>query len=109
VIGQLSQLVSANEELQRENRDLAADNVRLQARLREIGDALGPLTAGRDRGRRGGAGAPPEPGRPRRPITDPEVLERKKQALARARAARAEKRAAARTAAGAAGAEATGS
>ena len=44
------------------------------------------------RGRRGrGAAAEPAP-RPRRKVTDPEVLERRRQALAKARAARAAKR-----------------
>jgi hypothetical protein len=44
------------------------------------------------RGRRG-RGAPAEPApRPRRKVTDPEVLERRRQALAKARAARAAKR-----------------
>jgi len=42
--------------------------------------------------------APPR--RARRPITDPEVLEKRRQALAKARAARAERLAAARAAAG---------
>jgi hypothetical protein len=101
VVGQISQLVTANEELQRENRELAADNVRLKAQLREIGDALGRLTGAPKRGRgRSGAAMTPEPvRRPRKPITDPAVLEKKKQALTKARAARAEKLAAARAAA----------
>jgi hypothetical protein len=101
VVGQISQLVSANEELQRENRELAADNVRLKAQLREIGDALGRLSGAPRRGRGGRAAielAAPPVRRPRRPITDPVVLEKKKLALAKARAARAEKLAAARAA-----------
>lgn len=41
--------------------------------------------------------ADPTPRRQRKPITDPEQLERRRQALAKARAARAEKLAAAGT------------
>jgi hypothetical protein len=101
VIGQISQLVTSNESLQRENRDLQVENQRLKTELREIGDALGKLTGG-PRGRRGRRGAPivevaaPPVRRQRRPITDPEVLERRRQALTKARAARAEKLAAAK-------------
>jgi hypothetical protein len=98
VVGQISQLVTANEELLRENQELAADNVRLKAQLREIGDALGRLTGAPKRGRRGALVAPEPVRRPRKPITDPAVLEKKKQALTKARAARAEKLAAARAA-----------
>jgi hypothetical protein len=68
--------------------------------MTQIGSALGSLTSGR-RGRgRGGAAtfALPEakPRRQRRPITDPEVLAKRNAALAKARAARAERLAAAR-------------
>ncbi len=97
--------MAANDELQREVKDLASENVRLKAQLREIGDALGRLTGGPSRGR-GRARATTEvvvaepKRRQRKPITDPEVLEKRKQALAKARAARAEKLAAARAAAG---------
>lgn len=107
VIGQISQIVAANESLQRENRDLLAENQRLKAELSEIGDALGRLTGGprARRGRRAGAiveaAAPVR--RQRKPITDPEVLERRRQALTKARAARAEKLAAARASAAAGG------
>ena len=64
---------------------------------------IGGLTNGSRRGRRGGRGvvqpftlADAKPKRTRRPITDPEQIERRRQALAKARAARAEKLAAAR-------------
>src|SRR5215472_4847378 len=103
VVTQITQLVAANEQLQRTNRDLTEENQRLRDELTAIGSALGSLTGGR-RGRgRGGAAvalALPEakPRRQRRPITDPEVLARRNAALAKARAARAEKLAAARAA-----------
>jgi hypothetical protein len=93
--------VAANDALQRENRELGEENRRLRGELTDIGSALGRLGGG-PRGRRGRKGTDalgmPEvrPRRPRKPITDPEVLEKRKQALAKARAARAEKLAAAR-------------
>ena len=100
VVGQITQLVGANETLKRENAELLAFNEQLRAQLSEIGSALGRLTGGpRRRGRRGAAPAAmaeAKPRRPRRPITDPEVLERRRQTLAKARAARAERLAAAR-------------
>jgi hypothetical protein len=106
VVSQISQLVSANETLQRQTRELTEENARLRGELLEIGSALGRLTGGpRRRGRRG---VEPltltevKPRRQRKPITDPEQLERRKQALAKARAARAERLAAARAAAAAA-------
>ena len=100
VVTQITQLVAANEQLQRANRELSDENQRLRGELTAIGSALDGLTGGR-RGRgRGGAAtlAVPEakPRRQRRPITDPEVLARRNAALAKARAARAEKLAAAR-------------
>ena len=100
VVTQITQLVAANEQLQRANHELTEENERLRGELTAIGSALGSLTGGR-RGRgRGGAAvlALPEakPRRQRRPITDPEVLARRNAALAKARAARAEKLAAAR-------------
>ena len=100
VVGQITQLVAANETLKRENAELLAFNEQLRAQLLEIRSALGPLTGGpRRRGRRGAetaALAEAKPKRQRKPITDPEQLERRRQALAKARAARAEKLAAAR-------------
>jgi len=103
VIGQITQLVSTNETLKAENAELRAVNEQLRAQLLEIGSALGRLTgAPRRRGRRGAepiAIAEARPKRQRRPITDPEQIERRRAALAKARAARAEKLAAARAAA----------
>jgi hypothetical protein len=109
IVDQITQLVTANETLQRENRELVEENQRLRGELVQIGSALGRLTgAGGGRGRRGRRGAElaltvaPEAKarRPRKPITDPEALERRKQALVRARAVRAERLAAARAAGG---------
>jgi hypothetical protein len=57
---------------------------------RRVSQAL--ASDGRGRGRRG-AEAPAAP-KPRRKVTDPEVLERRRASLAKARAARAAKRAA---------------
>ena len=92
------------EQLQRANRELTDENARLRSELTAIGSALGSLTGGR-RGRGGAAAAAlalPEakPRRQRKPITDPEVLARRSAALAKARAARAEKLAAARASGG---------
>jgi hypothetical protein len=98
VVTQITQLVAANETLQRANRELAEENQRLLGGLTQIGSALGNLTGGRrGRGRRGAATfALPEakPRRQRKPITDPEVLARRGAALVKARTARAEKLAA---------------
>lgn len=98
VVGQITQIVAANEALQREVRDLTVERDHLRSQLREIGEALGRLTGGARRGRGGNVAALPtaEARRQRKPITDPEQLERRRQALAKARAARAEKLAAAR-------------
>ena len=95
VVGQITQLVAANETLKRENAELLAFNEQLRAQLLEIGSALGSLTGGR--GRRGrlpaqlAVVAEAKPRRQRKPITDPQQLERRRAALAKARAARAEK------------------
>ena len=103
VVTQITQLVAANETLQRSNRELTEENQRLRTELTQIGSALGSLTGTRrGRGRRAAAAiAVPEVKvrRQRKPITDPEVLARRNAALAKARAARAEKLAAARAAA----------
>src|SRR5215471_10089706 len=102
VVSQITQLVQANETLQRTNRELTEENQRLRSQLTEIGSALGRI-AGPTTGRRGRAAAAESLGLPevkpkRRPITDPEVLAKRNAALAKARAARAEKLAAARAA-----------
>ena len=107
VVTQITQLVAANESLKLENARLQALNGQLRGELTAIGSALGNLTGGR-RGRGGRDAATfamPEaaPKRKRRPITDPEVLARRAAALVKARAARAERLAAAR-----AGTEASG-
>jgi hypothetical protein len=108
VVTQITQLVAANESLQLENARLQALNEQLRSELLQIGSALGSLTGGgrRGRARRGAVTLVlPEarPRRQRRPITDPEVLARRNAALAKARAARAEKLAAARASAEAGG------
>ena len=100
VVGQITQIVAANEALQRQVRELTAERDTLRSQLHEIGAALARLTGGARRGRGGRETAvlpvaEAKPRRQRRPITDPEQLERRRQALAKARAARAEKRAAA--------------
>jgi hypothetical protein len=99
VVTQITRLVAANEHLQRANKELTEENQRLRGELTAIGSALGSLTGGRrGRGRSGAAAAhalpDARPRRQRRPITDPEVLARRTAALTKARAARAEKRAA---------------
>jgi hypothetical protein len=101
IVEQITEIVAANEALQRENQELAAENAELQAQLREISMALGRLTGAGQR-RRGrltpdtAADGAERPRRKRKPITDPEVLEKRRQALAKARAARAERLAARR-------------
>jgi hypothetical protein len=103
IVDQISKIVAANEALQQENRELAAQNERLQTQLREIGNALARLT-GSSTGRRR-RGRPPlalapvhtdKSPRQRKPITDPAVLEKKRQALAHAREVRAARLAASR-------------
>jgi hypothetical protein len=99
VVTQITQLVAANESLKLENAKLQALNEQLRSELIAIGSALGSLTGGRrGRARRGTAtiAAEAKPRRQRRPITDPEVLARRAAALVKARAARAERLAAAR-------------
>src|SRR5215472_10637269 len=92
VVTQITQLVAANETLQRANRELTDENQRLRAELTQIGSALGSLTGPRrGRGRRSAAAAlallEAKPRRTRKPITDPEILARRNAALAKARAA----------------------
>jgi len=62
---------------------------------RRVSRAQAEVPAAGGRHRRAGADAAPAP-RPRRRVTDPEVLEKRRAALARAQAARAAKRAAGR-------------
>ena len=86
--------------LKRQNAALLAFNEQLRVQLAEIGTKLCRLTGGpRRRGR--GAAQPvvltePRPKRTRKPITDPAQIERRRAALVKARAARAEKLTAAR-------------
>jgi hypothetical protein len=86
VIGQITQLVATNDTLKRKNAELLAVNEQLRAHLAEIGSTLGRLTGGPlRRGRRGAElamVAQAKPKRQRKPITDPEQLERRRQALA---------------------------
>jgi hypothetical protein len=108
---QITQLVAGYESLKLENAKLQALNEELRSELAAIGSALGGMAGGgaRGRARRGSAIAAiaaqseDRPRRQRRPITDPEVLARRNAALAKARAARAEKLAAARASAGTGG------
>jgi hypothetical protein len=96
ILTQITNLVAAVETLRRENQRLTEDNERLRAQLAEIGSALGRSAGGR-RGRGAAAAVAPDGApRQRRPITDPDALERRRAALVKARAARAEKLAAAR-------------
>ena len=55
VVGQITQLVTANETLRRENAELLAVNEQLRAHLQEIGSALGSLSNGSRRRGRGAA------------------------------------------------------
>jgi len=100
VVTQITQLVVANEQLQRAHRELTEENERLRGELTAIGSALDNLTGGRRGRSRGRAAAlarrEARPPQKRGPITDPEILARRNAALARARAARADKLAAAR-------------
>ena len=103
IVNQITRLVAENQNLQREVASLRADNEQLRGQLDEIGNALGRLSGARRGGRRvaAPAPAPAAPPRKRKPITDPVVLEKRRQALERARAARAQRLAAARAAASA--------
>jgi hypothetical protein len=76
-----------------DNRSLTARNAELEAEIASINAALGGST--RQTGRRGRQALAEPVKKTRRPITDPAVLERKREALSKARAARAAKREAA--------------
>jgi hypothetical protein len=99
IVDQIAQLVARNQQLQVENANLRAANEGLSAQLVEIGEALGRMAGGR-RSRRGAvpAAITAPARRTRKPITDPAVIEKRRQALVRARAARAERIAAAKAA-----------
>ena len=94
----VDQLIAENRELKRaiakaENAQGAAGGLGpatkvLSGLQRRVSQAL--ASDGRGRGRRGAADAAAP--RPRRKVTDPEVLERRRAALVKARAARAAKR-----------------
>jgi cell division septum initiation protein DivIVA len=100
----LAQLTDQVDRLIAENRDLKRALARAQ---QAVGGGLGQASrtlaglqrrvsqalASDGRGRGRGAAEAPAP-RPRRKVTDPEVLERRRASLAKARAARAAKRAA---------------
>ena len=99
MVDQIAKIVAANDALRRENQELVAQNQHLQVQLREIGNALGRLT-GNGRRRRGRLPVQDiqttKPRRQRKPITDPQILEKRRAALARARQVRAERLAAAK-------------
>jgi hypothetical protein len=98
---QVDRLIAENRELKRaiakaEKAQGASGGLGQSARTlsglqRRVSQSL--ASDGRGRGRRAEAAAAP---RPRRKVTDPDVLERRRAALAKARAARAAKRAQAR-------------
>ena len=97
-----SALLQSVQKLVSENQALVRDNDRLRAVLSRIiglaGETSGATTASvaRPRGRRAPAAAAADggsstPKRTRRPITDPVALQRRRDALAKARAVRAAK------------------
>jgi len=93
------------QQLVRERDDLKVENANLKAQLEAINSALSRVGAqtvavGRRRGRNATLplAAPVSEKRKRRPITDPEILAKRNAALAKARAARAERLARARAA-----------
>jgi hypothetical protein len=84
-VTQITQVVAANEQVQRTNRELTEENQRLRGELTAIGSALGSLAGARRRRGRGTAAAlalpKAKPRRQQRPITDPAVLARRNAAL----------------------------
>jgi len=99
IAGQIQQLVQERDELKVQVATLTADLEAIRSALGRVGTQA----AAGGRGGRRSAGsatlvAPPPERRKRRPITDPEILARRNAALAKARAARAERLAAARAA-----------
>jgi cell division septum initiation protein DivIVA len=99
----LAQLTAQVDRLIAENRDLKRAIARVQQAAGGLGESARTLAGlqrrvsqalasdGRVRGRGRGAEPAATP-KPRRKVTDPEVLERRRAALAKARAARAAKR-----------------
>jgi len=89
LLSQVSELVSENQALVRENKEL-------QSVLARVSQAVQGLRARPVTSRRptvGGAAPQPKARRQRRRITDPATLERRRAALAKARAVLAERRA----------------
>ena len=91
-LGRLRRMVGRAEDLLAENKMLRSQVRRLERELRAVQAGLAALDGTRG-GRRTRAASTVK--RTRRPITDPAVLERRRQALEKARRVRAEKRAAA--------------
>ena len=91
-MGRLKRIVSRAEELLAENKTLRTQVRRLERELRAVQAGLAALDGARGSRRTRAVAAVK---RTRRPITDPAVLERRRQALEKARRVRAEKRAAA--------------
>lgn len=96
-------VVSSVRALVQRNAELEAENRRLRQLIDQVSRSLKgtserPGVGGADTPRRRGRPRknPEAPVRERRKITDPEVLEKRRQALAKARAVRAERLAAAR-------------
>jgi hypothetical protein len=101
VVVKVMRILADNKQLSQRVRTLSAENERLRAELAEIESAVGrtggnraPATRRRRTTRRSSA-------RAARRITDPELLEKRRQAAARARAVRAQRLAESRAAAGA--------
>jgi hypothetical protein len=91
-LGKLRRIVGRAEDLLTENKTLKAQVRRLERELRAVQAGLAALDGNRGRRR---ASSATSTRRTRRPVTDPAVLERRRQALEKARRVRAEKRAAA--------------
>jgi hypothetical protein len=90
--GSIAALVARNAELEAENSTLKAELDEVHSALGTVPGSIGS-TGGKRRGRPPGGQTVDQPvKKTRRPITDPEVLARKRAALAKARAARAAKR-----------------
>ena len=94
-------LVERNAVLEAENQRLRTllDEISRSLRIKSTATPVAPAIEGADAPRRRGRPRknPEAPARVRRKITDPEVLEKRRSALAKARAVRAERLAAARS------------